>query len=69
MGDMGAVRRWRASGHLERAVETAGGQEAFEASLRQMLNEADSWRLAVWDQMSPCSSAHLAKSPGPNGKR
>jgi DNA-binding XRE family transcriptional regulator len=43
---MSEVRRWRASGHLERAVETAGGREAFEASLGRMLDEARGWRLA-----------------------
>jgi len=26
------VSRWRETGHLERAVETAGGQEAFDAA-------------------------------------
>ncbi|MEN3614376.1 hypothetical protein AAH979_33155 [Plantactinospora sp. ZYX-F-223] len=36
---MREVRRWRESGHLERAVETAGGPEAFEARLGQMLDE------------------------------
>jgi hypothetical protein len=30
---MGNVSRWRDSGHLERAVETAGGKQAFEAPL------------------------------------
>jgi DNA-binding XRE family transcriptional regulator len=43
---MSEVRRWRASGHLERAVETAGGREAFEAGLGRMLDEARGWRLA-----------------------
>ena len=39
---MSGVSRWRDSGHLERAVETAGGQEAFDA----MLDDARGWRLA-----------------------
>lgn len=43
---MSGVRRWRESGHLERAVQTAGGREAFEAGLGQMLDEARGWRLA-----------------------
>jgi DNA-binding XRE family transcriptional regulator len=43
---MSEVRRWRESGHLERAVETAGGREAFDAALGQMLDEARGWRLA-----------------------
>jgi hypothetical protein len=29
---MSGVSRWREPGHLERAVETAGGQEAFDAA-------------------------------------
>jgi DNA-binding XRE family transcriptional regulator len=43
---MSEVRRWRESGHLERAIQTAGGREAFEAGLGQMLDEARGWRLA-----------------------
>ena len=43
---MSEVRRWRESGHLERAVETAGGREAFDAAVGQMLDEARGWRLA-----------------------
>ena len=31
---MSGVSRWRDSGHLERAVETAGGQEAFDSAVR-----------------------------------
>jgi DNA-binding transcriptional regulator YiaG len=42
---MSEVRRWRESGHLERAVETAGGREAFDAAVGQMLDEARGWRL------------------------
>lgn len=32
--------------HLERAVDTAGGQEAFDATVGKMLNEVRGWRLA-----------------------
>jgi DNA-binding XRE family transcriptional regulator len=39
-------QRWRDSGNLERAVETAGGQEAFGASVAAMLDDARGWRLA-----------------------
>ena len=42
---MSEVRRWRESGHLGRAVETAGGREAFDAAVGQMLDEARGWRL------------------------
>ncbi len=43
---MSSVSRWRDSGHLERAVETAGGQEAFDVAVSAMLDEARGWRLA-----------------------
>jgi hypothetical protein len=41
---MSNVSRWRDSGHLERAVETAGGQPAFEAAVAAMLDDARGWR-------------------------
>jgi hypothetical protein len=43
---MSGVSRWRDSGHLERAVETAGGAEAFDAAVTAMLDDARGWRLA-----------------------
>ncbi|MGH3286373.1 MAG: helix-turn-helix domain-containing protein [Streptosporangiaceae bacterium] len=43
---MNGVSRWRDSGHLERAVATAGGQEAFDAAVAAMLDDARGWRLA-----------------------
>jgi len=43
---MNDVSRWRDSGHLERAVETAGGQQAFDAAVAAMLDDARGWRLA-----------------------
>ena len=42
---MSGVSRWRDSGHLERAVETAGGPQAFDA-VAAMLDDARGWRLA-----------------------
>ena len=43
--DMTEPRRWRDTGHLERAVETAGGPEAFDAAVEQILTQARGWRL------------------------
>ena len=43
---MSGVSRWRDSGHLERAVETACGPEAFAAAVAAMLDDARGWRLA-----------------------
>jgi DNA-binding XRE family transcriptional regulator len=40
------VSRWRDSSHLKRAVETAGGQKAFDAAVNAMLEEDRGWRLA-----------------------
>jgi hypothetical protein len=41
---MSGVSRWRDSGHLERAVATAGGPEAFAAAVAPMLDDAGGWR-------------------------
>jgi DNA-binding XRE family transcriptional regulator len=43
---MSSVKRWRDTGHLERAVETAGGQAAFDAGVGEILDQARGWRLA-----------------------
>jgi hypothetical protein len=43
---MSGVSRWRDSGNLERAVETAGGQEPFDAAVAAMLDDARGWWLA-----------------------
>jgi DNA-directed RNA polymerase specialized sigma subunit len=43
---MSGVSRWRETRNLERAVETAGGQEAFNAAVSAMLDDARGWRLA-----------------------
>jgi DNA-binding XRE family transcriptional regulator len=44
---MSNVKRWRDTDHLHRAVETAGGQQAFDAAVGQMLDQARRWRLAM----------------------
>lgn len=43
---MGSVKRWRDTDHLRRAVDTAGGQEAFDSAVGEMLDQARGWRLA-----------------------
>ena len=43
---MNSVSRWRDSGHLERAVANAGGEEAFAAAVAAMLDDARGWRLS-----------------------
>ncbi|GLX02964.1 hypothetical protein [Microtetraspora sp. NBRC 16547] len=43
---MSSYRKWRESGHLERAIETAGGVEAFEDEVHHLRQETQVWRLA-----------------------
>ncbi len=42
---MSGVKRWRDTDHLGKAVDTAGGREAFDAAVGRMLDEARGWRL------------------------
>lgn len=42
---MDGVQRWRDTDHLERAIDTAGGQVAFDAAVGAMLDQARGWRL------------------------
>jgi hypothetical protein len=37
---MSSTSRWRDSGHLERAIATAGGQQAFDTAVAAMLDDA-----------------------------
>jgi DNA-binding XRE family transcriptional regulator len=53
-------RRWRDSGHLERAVETAGGRDAFDAAAREMLDQARGWRLADLRKRRGLTQAEVA---------
>ncbi|MBE1485683.1 helix-turn-helix domain-containing protein [Plantactinospora soyae] len=43
---MSGVKRWRDTDNLARAVDTAGGQEAFDSAVDEMLDQARGWRLA-----------------------
>jgi DNA-binding XRE family transcriptional regulator len=43
---MSDVKRWRDTDHLQRAVDTAGGQDVFDAAIGAMLDQARGWRLA-----------------------
>jgi DNA-binding XRE family transcriptional regulator len=53
-------RRWRDSGHLERAVATAGGQETFDAAMGQMLDQMRGWRLAELRKRQSLTQAQVA---------
>lgn len=57
---MTTPRRWRDTDHLSRAVDTAGGPEAFDTAVGQMLDEARGWRLAELRQRRGLTQAQVA---------
>lgn len=57
---MSEPRRWRDGGHLERAVETAGGREAFDSSVQAMLDQARGWTLAELRKRRGLTQAEVA---------
>jgi hypothetical protein len=61
---MSDLQRWRDSGHLERAVGTAGGQEAFDAGVSAMLKNARDWRLAELRQRPGITQEQVATRMG-----
>lgn len=61
---MGEAKRWRDSGHLERAIETAGGPDAFDAAVGEMLSEARGWRLAEMRKRRELTQEQVAKRMG-----
>ncbi|MFD0518861.1 transcriptional regulator [Paractinoplanes durhamensis] len=61
---MSGIERWRDSGHLEKAIESAGGVEAFEASVSKMLDEARGWRLAELRKRREMTQEQVAKRMG-----
>lgn len=44
---MSSVNRWRDAGHLDRVVETAGGQEAFDDAVAGMLASYRGYQLIL----------------------
>ena len=61
---MSGTSRWRESGHLERAVETAGGQESFDAAVAAMLDDARGWRLAEMRKRRGMTQEQVASRMG-----
>jgi DNA-binding XRE family transcriptional regulator len=61
---MSDVSRWRDSGNLERAIETAGGEQAFEAAVAAMLDEARGWRLAEMRKRREMTQEQVAQRMG-----
>ncbi|MCY9786337.1 helix-turn-helix domain-containing protein [Nocardiopsis sp. EMB25] len=61
---MSSYQSWRESGHLERAIETAGGVEAFEAGVARLRDEARAWRLVEMRKHRGLSQAEVAQRMG-----
>ena len=61
---MSNAKRWRDTDHLQRAVDTAGGQEAFDAAVGEMLNQARGWRLAELRKRREMSQEQVAARMG-----
>lgn len=61
---MASVKRWRDTDHLQRAVETAGGQDAFNAAMSTMLDEARGWRLAELRKRREMTQEQVASRMG-----
>ena len=61
---MTEIRRWRDTDHLERAVETAGGREAFDTAIVRMLDETRGWRLAEMRKRRGLTQEQVAQRMG-----
>jgi DNA-binding XRE family transcriptional regulator len=61
---MNDVSRWRDSGHLERAVQAADGQEGFDAAVAAMLDDARGWRLAEMRKQHGMTQEQMATRMG-----
>ncbi|GIH71491.1 helix-turn-helix domain-containing protein [Sphaerimonospora thailandensis] len=61
---MSSYRKWRESGHLERAIETAGGVEAFEDEVHYLRQEAQGWRLAEMRKRRGLTQTQVAERMG-----
>ena len=61
---MGEFKRWRDTDHPALASELAGGQEAFEAGVRRMLDEARGWRLADMRRRRDLTQEQVANNMG-----
>ena len=61
---MSGVKRWRDTDHLARAVENAGGEEAFDTAMGAMLDEARGWRLAELRKRREMTQEQVASRMG-----
>jgi len=61
---MSGTRRWRDTEHLQRAVDNAGGPEAFDAAVGEMLDQARGWRLAELRKRRELTQEQVASRMG-----
>ena len=52
--------RWRDTGQMERAVESAAAPTAFDAAVREMLDQTHGWRLAELRKRRGLTQAEVA---------
>jgi DNA-binding XRE family transcriptional regulator len=58
---MSGYQSWRESGHLERAVDSAGGPGAFEAGVTRLRDQAQAWRLVEMRKHRGLNQAQVAE--------
>jgi hypothetical protein len=61
---MSGMKRWRDTEHLQRAIENAGGPDAFDAAVGDMLNQARGWRLAELRKRRELTQEQVAQRMG-----
>ncbi|MEV6554728.1 helix-turn-helix transcriptional regulator [Nocardia sp. NPDC051756] len=61
---MSNYRRWRDSGHLERAIEVAGGPEKFAEGVDRLKDRARGWRLAELRKHRGLNQKQVAEQMG-----
>jgi DNA-binding XRE family transcriptional regulator len=61
---MSGVERWRDTDHLQRAIDTVGGPEAFDAAVAAMLDRARGWRLAEMRKHRGLTQEQVARRTG-----
>ncbi|MEU2947664.1 helix-turn-helix transcriptional regulator [Nocardiopsis alba] len=61
---MSVGRSRRDSGHLEKAVETSGGAERFEAEVARLQDQARAWRLVEMRRHRGLGQAEVARRMG-----
>ncbi|PXX64073.1 helix-turn-helix protein [Nocardia tenerifensis] len=57
-------RRWRDTGHLDRAIDTAGGPDAFEEGVERLEARARGWRLAELRKHRGLNQKQVAEQMG-----